>query len=86
MTAVIPRVHLNGTNGEELLHQLTDAHAALTDALSLMGRAAPHGRDYYVISDEAIHQAGVQHRERIAKIVGVIEELEEIAQGVIAQL
>jgi hypothetical protein len=84
-TVTIPRVHLNGTSREELLNQLSEAHHALMEALGAMGRAAPHGRDYYVISDEAIHQAGAQHRARCAKMVEVLEELELIAQGIIAQ-
>jgi hypothetical protein len=85
MTVIVPMVHSNGTSKEELMQQLLDAHHALTEALGAMGRASPHGRDYYVMGNETLTKAGDDHRARIAKLVEVIEEIEEIAQGVIAQ-
>ena len=43
-----PTIHLNGTNGADLLSQTVDAMLALSGAINALMAAAPHGRDYYV--------------------------------------
>jgi hypothetical protein len=82
---VIPRVHWNGTSRDELLKQLADARQAIHDALDALAKATPHGRDYYVISPEAITEARDAHFSRVNRLQEVVTELEQIADGVFAQ-
>jgi hypothetical protein len=82
---MIPRVHLNGTSEAELLQQIHEARHALRNALTVMARGTPHDRDYYVIGDDAGPQAREQHYARVAKVESVLEELEQIAQGILFQ-
>lgn len=82
---MIPRVHLNGTSAAALLKQIAQARGALRGALNMMADATPHDRDYYVISPDAGPVAREQHRVRVAAIEVVMEELEQIAQGILAQ-
>ena len=79
----IPTVHLNGTSRGELLSQLSDAIGGCDAALTKLGRAAPHARDYYVQSDpDAFTKAQAAHRERLTKITAVRDELLEIAEAI----
>lgn len=43
-----PTVHLNGTSGEALLEQITDASNAISTAIDGLANASPNARDYYV--------------------------------------
>lgn len=45
---IAPTVHLNGTDGEELLRQLEAAYTAVQAAITAVMAAAPNARDYYV--------------------------------------
>ena len=82
---IIPRVHWNGTSRDELLKQLADARQAIDEALNKMALATPHGRDYYVISDQAITEARQDHLARISKLSEVLDELNQIADGISMQ-
>jgi hypothetical protein len=82
---VIPRVHLNGTSRGELLKQLVDAQDAVLAAITAVGNALPHGRDYDVINDDAIDIARSHHRTRITMLEQVLAELQVLSAGVAAQ-
>ena len=82
---IIPRVHWNGTSREELLKQLHDATAAVSDAITAMAKATPHGRDYYIISHEATKQAQDEHYARMNKLHEVVQDLIRITEGVAEQ-
>jgi hypothetical protein len=82
---MIPRVHWNGTSKEELLRRLRESALVVRNVMNVVSYTAPHGRDYYVIDDDAIVIAMKQHRARMAKLESVAAELEEIALGVMAQ-
>ncbi len=71
----IPTVHLNGTSRNELLEQVRNAYTALQDAINVMCKAAPHGRDYYPQTSDAPYElARTQHYNRITKIEEVMKE------------
>jgi len=82
---ISPTIHGNGTSGEALLTQQTDAVSALYDALEAMTAAAPNGRDYYPQGPEAFRLAAAEHAARIAKVRAVLAEYEAAAE-VIADL
>ena len=70
----VPLVHRNGTDGGELLRQVTGAGAKLWEAIKAMENAAPNARDYYPKEDGSFRRAEQEHRSRIA-------EQERLAQG-----
>ena len=76
---MFPRVHLNGTSKHELLEQMLAAVHAVRNALKIVQRAAPHARDYYVISDEAYAVARTEYEVRLSKLIEIKNELNEIA-------
>jgi hypothetical protein len=59
-----------------------DPKRALDVAMRLMALAAPNGRDYYPQGPDALPQAGVEHRERIAKVKEVYDELGSLASAI----
>jgi hypothetical protein len=73
-------VHLNGTHGPDLLWQLDLALKALRTARDEIMNAAPHGRDYYPTNQEA--RAHDEHRRRVERIDGVINELTQMRDHV----
>lgn len=81
---IVPTVHLNGTGRKELVNQLSASVLALDKALEVMAKAAPHGRDYYPQDNGAIMgptylKAAEAHRQRVAKVYEVREELHDLA-------
>ena len=82
---IIPQVHWYGTSRDELVRQLSDAQEAIVAAVLAMGRATPHGRDYYVIGDQAITQARAEHQARLDKLHSILGDLQQITEGVLVQ-
>lgn len=74
----IPSVHANGTSKGALIQQLSDAWDALEAARTALRQAAPNGRDYYPQGPDAIEQATAQHLDRLRRIDGVQDELQEM--------
>ena len=83
---IFPTVHLNGTSGDDLLSQTTDAMIALSDAIKALQAAGPHGRDYYVQQQANFAEAQQQHWDRIAKLEAVQADLVAISQSIYAQI
>ena len=82
-----PTIHLNGTSGDALLSQTTDAMLALSDAIKALQNAGPHGRDYYVQQEtNAYTQALQQHRDRLAQLEAVLADLARISEAIHAQM
>lgn len=86
-----PRIHLNGTDGQQLLDEYHAAIAAVQSAIMTMERVTVHGRDYYVIA----RPAGApdpscvsmdEHRARLNKMRDVVRDLVSIAANIQAQL
>ena len=83
-TLIVPTVHINGTNGGDLLDQHCDAMRALSDAMEKLPH--PNGRDFYVQSPGAIQDA-MRQRERWAKALQAIhDEIEQIATKISDQV
>jgi hypothetical protein len=80
-----PTVNLNGTPGEHLLEQLTEALDALMEAKAALYRAAPHGRDYPRGHDFFV-DAQREHIDRLSKLQHLIGDLELLRNNVKEQL
>lgn len=79
MNVLKPTIHLNGTSRAQLHTDYRNAAATLRRALNDLAATAPHGRDYYVQSGNAIATAIEQHVSRVQRVESVMKELEEIA-------
>lgn len=73
-----PSVHLNGTNKDELLAALMEAHDKLLEAKTAIQKTYPNARDYYPQGHGAIHEAVAEHGSRMDRIDSVIGELATI--------
>lgn len=82
----VPTIHLNGTSAERLTEDLANAYSKITEALEALAQTAPNGRDYYVKEAGAFEQAQNEHYARIARLVAVQTELEQIMEGIDAQV
>jgi hypothetical protein len=76
---VAPSININGTSGDELIHQIRVAHSAVEEAFRALLKAAPHGRDYQTVSSEQYTLARHQHNIRLIRLDDTIKELEQIA-------
>ena len=83
---IFPTVHLNGTSGDDLLSQTTDAMLALSTALDALKIMGPHGRNYYVQGPRVIDAAMDEHIARIEKLEAVQADLVAISQSIYAQM
>ncbi len=52
-----PGLHMNGSGPKNLHEKYQKAALALSEALSAMREAWPHGRDYYLSGDDALQRA-----------------------------
>lgn len=78
---VYPIVHLNGTSRGRLLDELTGAADAIRHAITSHREASPNARDYYL--DEGRFPRAVRaHQAREQKLLGVLAELQALAQFV----
>ena len=82
----IPTVHLNGTNGSDLMGQVTFASLAVDDSIKKLQEAWPNARDYYTQGDEAFGESLNEWNRRLEKLVEVKAELDQVAEGIGAQL
>lgn len=81
-----PTIHLNGTSGDDLLSQTTDAMLALSDAIRALQNAGPHGRDYYLHGNSAFPRALQEHEDRLTKLEAVRADLVIISESIHAQM
>ena len=81
-----PCIHLNGTNGQDLLDQYSSAMAALSDAMVALSQIDVNGRDYYTISSGAASIAMREHRARLSSLNTVLQDLEKIATNICEQI
>jgi hypothetical protein len=80
-----PTLHMNGTNGDDLISSLCDAMSAIQAAERKLGEAAPNGRDYYVQGPTALDAATKEHYSRLQRLHAVREELGEIVSNICDQ-
>lgn len=83
---MIPTVHLNGSAGETLLSQNTNALEAVRKAIDALCDAGPNSRDYYVQGPDAGLAAQREHESRVASLKRVRDELAAIVDGIQDQL
>jgi len=74
-----PTIHLNGTNGEELLKACRDAGEAIHEAVGRVLAMAPNGRDYYPQGPGALKIASDGHRAMIQSLEAVLAEVDALA-------
>ena len=77
-----PIVNLNGTSKDALMEQVGNARSAIDDALKALTLATPHGRDYQTASEGAYRLAAAQHRDRVAALTVVSDDLLKIAMDI----
>ena len=80
-----PMIHLNGTPAATLLRGLEAAEKAVSTAIELTKRTAPHGRDYYTLSGDAFDLAREQHEMRLLVLMKVQEELLLLTNHILKQ-
>jgi hypothetical protein len=73
----LPAVHLNGTGRETLLKEWEEAYKSLNKAFNALLDTTCHGRDYYVIDDNAYSQA----RDKRIEMRDKLQEVCEYAQA-----
>jgi hypothetical protein len=81
---VVPTVHLNGTNGVDLLDQYCKAMRAINDAIQAL--PCPHGRDYYPQGGDATQKAIEQRHEWQRTLQGVFDQVDHIATKISDQV
>ena len=80
-----PLVHLNGTGRTGLLDQYKTAVMAVRAASDALRKAAPHGRDYYLLGDDALTKAVHEHRQRTGALENIETDLNALAKAVYRQ-
>lgn len=76
----LPTIHLNGTSREELVQQRVDVVEALDAVETVIGKAWPHGRDYYPQGPDALVSAQQVWKDRWNAIAEIREEVK--AEGI----
>lgn len=72
---VIPVIHDNGTSREELKQLRMAAYCAIDQAVDVLCKMGPNGRDYYPAPGR-MEQAQAQHRRRLKVLADLMAELE----------
>jgi len=78
----IPTVHMNGDTKATLVSDNVAAHNAIDNAIDIVAKAAPNGRNFYPQGDGAINEAIAQHFKRIEGLKAVRQEFETIICGI----
>lgn len=79
--ATLPLIHTNGSSIESLIEGVCAAGVALQDALDALERATPNQRDYYLLPPAAWKAAIAEHKSRVERVRGVLNEMHEVSDG-----
>lgn len=79
----VPRLHMNGSSGHSLFEQYGRARESLYATIQAI--EGPNARDYYVIDDQAFKKAQAEHRSRMQRLNGVLDEITTIQYGIAEQ-
>ena len=82
---IVPTIHLNGTNGEELKAEYYAAHKAIDAAVEALAAATLNGRDFYPQGADAYYEAREQRAEAFDKLRQVSDYVEGMLVGIIDQ-
>jgi hypothetical protein len=77
-----PTIDPNGTAPRVLLEQQVAVIEAMRCAISRLQSAAPDARDYQTAPVGAFTSAMDEHRDRLKRLIGVMRELDEIAEHI----
>jgi hypothetical protein len=76
---------MNGDSKATLLSDNVAAHDAINNAIDIVAKAAPNGRNFYLQGDGAIDEAIEQHFTRIQGLEAVRQEMKKIICGIVKQ-
>jgi len=76
---IVPTIHLNGTNGEELKAEYYAAFEAIEAAVEALAAATSNARDFYVQSADAYYQ----HKEERAEAFASLRKAQDYVEGVL---
>jgi hypothetical protein len=80
---MVPMIHLNGSDADELLDGVTEGMSKLVAAMETLRRNGPHLRDYYAYAMKgAFDAAQEQHADRLKRVESVLKELEKMAEAI----
>ena len=85
-TPIVPTIHLNGTNGEELKAEYYAAYEAIEAAVEALAAATSNCRDFYVQSADAYYQHKEERAEAFASLRKAQNYVEEVLLGICNQL
>lgn len=68
-----PVIHLNGTNGEDLMREYDAAAETLRDFIDAWGAITCNGRDYYPKGSEYM-DAALKHRAEMAQKIRDLQQ------------
>jgi hypothetical protein len=78
---IVPSIHLNGSNPEDLVNLRLDAYRALHAAQDAICAMAPHERDYYP-EPELFGRAYMQHYQRLQALSLIMSDLVAEAEAI----
>lgn len=81
-----PLIHLNGSAGDRLYDEYSQAANAVHAAITAVEKAAPNARDYYPQGDSAYAAARAEHELRIRRLGEIHDELSAIYEHISNQL
>lgn len=70
----LPIIHLNGSNASDLATGYHNAAVSVMNAITDLGNAGFHGRDYYPV-EGLLSKALEEHQKRVMTLVGIHNEL-----------
>ena len=85
-TYTTPVLNLNGSNGKDLLDEMTTAWDKLVEAREAIVMVTVHGRDFQTQSDGSLLQARLEQHEAIFHLDGAIDWVEANLDSVRDQL
>lgn len=73
-----PQVNLNGTSRTDLQEQAFNCLKAIENAIEILQRNAPHGRDYQTLDSNAYATARKEHYLRLYELETIKKEYENL--------
>jgi hypothetical protein len=84
-TPIVPTIHLNGTNGEELKAEYYAAFEAIEAAVEALAAATSNARDFYPQGADAYYRHRDERAEAFDKLRQVQDYVEGMLVGIIDQ-
>ena len=81
----MPTIHLNGTHPKDLYEANCEARDAIREAVRMLQRTAPNGRDYYPQGMEALDRATREHSARLERLYAVAREMDALCEYIVRE-